>query len=70
MSDYHHDREGIPAGWIYLGNDNERYVLGKPGERNILVLGVNPSTAKPGMMTPPSGMYAELRRIRDLTVGL
>ena len=48
MSDCQHDREGIPAGWIYLGNDNERYVLGKPGERNILVLGVNPSTAKPG----------------------
>lgn len=48
MSYYHHDREGIPAGWIYLGNDNERYVLGQPGERNILVLGVNPSTAKPG----------------------
>ena len=48
MSDYRRDREGIPAGWIYLGNDNERYVLGQPGKRNILVLGVNPSTVKPG----------------------
>ncbi|WP_081798736.1 ADP-ribosylglycohydrolase family protein [Selenomonas sp. AE3005] len=52
ISDYQHDREGIPAGWVYLGNDKERYVLGWPGERNILVLGVNPSTAKPGEDDP------------------
>ena len=52
ISDYQHDREGIPAGWVYLGNDKERYVLGKPRERNILVLGVNPSTAKPGEDDP------------------
>ena len=48
LSDYRRNREGIPAGWVYLGNDSERYVLGWPGERNILVLGVNPSRAKPG----------------------
>lgn len=37
ISDYQNDREGIPAGWIYLGNDSERYVLGQPRERNIQV---------------------------------
>ena len=62
MSDYQHDREGIPAGWIYLGNDNERYVLGQPGDRNILVLGVNPSTAKPGDDDPT---IRNVRRIAD-----
>mgnify|MGYP000848037263 FL=1 len=62
MSDYQHDREGIPAGWIYLGNDYERYVLGQPGERNILVLGVNPSTAKPGDDDPT---IRSVRRIAE-----
>lgn len=61
MSDYRHDRNGIPAGWIYLGNDNERYVLGQPGGRNILVLGVNPSTAKPGDDDP------SIRNVRRIT---
>ena len=36
-----------PAGWIYLGNDSERYVLGQPGKKNLLVFGINPSTATP-----------------------
>ena len=62
MSDYQHDREGIPAEWIYLGNDYERYVLGQPGERNILVLGVNPSTAKPGDDDPT---IRNVRRIEE-----
>lgn len=62
MSDYQHDREGIPAGWIYLGNDYERYVLGQPKERNILVLGVNPSTAKPGDDDPT---IRNVRRIAE-----
>ena len=62
MSDYRRDREGIPAGWIYLGNDEERYVLGRPGERNILVLGVNPSTAKPGDDDPT---IRNVRRIAE-----
>ena len=62
MSDYQHDREGIPAGWIYLGNDYEWYVLGQPGERNILVSGVNPSTAKPGDDDPT---IRSVRRIAE-----
>lgn len=62
MSDYRRDRDGIPAGWIYLGNDNERYALGQPGECNILVLGVNPSTAKPGDDDPT---IRNVRRIAE-----
>lgn len=41
-------RDDIPPGWIYLGDDEERYLLGQPGTRNLLILGVNPSTATPG----------------------
>ena len=48
LQDYHVARGGIPSGWVYLGDDYKRYVLGQPGERNILVFGINPSSAKPG----------------------
>ena len=61
MSDYKHERNGIPADWAYLGNDYERYVLGKPGEHNILIFGVNPSTAKPGDDDPT------IRNVRRIT---
>ena len=61
MSDYKHERDGIPEDWVYLGNDYERYVLGKPGENNILILGVNPSTAKPGDDDPT------IRNVRRIT---
>lgn len=53
IGDYKRERDGIPAGWVYLGDDeNERYVLGEPKDKNILVLGVNPSTARPGKSDP------------------
>ncbi len=48
MSEWMEKREDIPKGWIYLGDDIERYILGQPGKRNMLVFGVNPSTAIPG----------------------
>ena len=38
---------GTPEGWLYIGDDNVRYLLGEPKENNILVFGVNPSTATP-----------------------
>ncbi len=41
-------KEDIPKGWLYVGDDNERYLLGQPGRINILIFGVNPSTACPG----------------------
>ena len=48
-------------GWIYLGDENERYVLGQPGIRNMLVFGVNPSTAVPGKDDPT------IRKVRKIT---
>ncbi len=50
---YKKERDGILTGWVYLGDDeNERYVLGEPKNENILVLGVNPSMAKPENLDP------------------
>ena len=37
----------VKNGWIYLGNEFERYVLGEPKQENLLIFGVNPSTATP-----------------------
>lgn len=34
-------------GWLYIGDETYRYALGKPGKKNILVIGINPSTATP-----------------------
>lgn len=39
----------VPDEWIYIGEPKkERYVLGKPGNNTILILGLNPSWALPG----------------------
>lgn len=40
--------------WIYKkNNDNTaRFVLGQPGENNLICIGVNPSTAEPGKLDP------------------
>ena len=51
----------IPEGWIYLGNEKERYVLGQPGDKNILVFGVNPSTAVAGKDDPT------IRKVRSIS---
>jgi len=48
-------------GWIYSGNTDVRYVLGQPGIRNMLVIGVNPSTATPEKDDPT------IRKVRKLT---
>ena len=55
--------EDIPNGWIYLGDDTERYILGQPGNRNMLVFGVNPSTATPG----DNNIDPTIRKVRKLT---
>jgi len=61
LRNYEVARPEIPAGWAYLGADeNERYVLGEPKKHNILVFGVNPSTAKPGNDDPT------IRKIRKV----
>lgn len=37
-----------PEGWLYIGDDKKaRYVLGEPGSYNLIVIGLNPSTATP-----------------------
>ena len=63
MSDWMEGREDIPEGWIYLGDDTERYILGQPGKRNMLVFGVNPSTATPG----DNNIDPTIRKVRKLT---
>lgn len=56
------DRDNIAEGWLYLGDDKERYVLGQPGIRNMLVFGVNPSTASPG----ENNLDPTIRKVRKL----
>lgn len=36
-----------PDGWLYVGDEHTRYLLGEPKSENILIFGINPSTAKP-----------------------
>lgn len=63
MPEWMEKRDDIPEGWIYLGDDKERYILGQPGRRNILVFGVNPSTAKPG----DNNIDPTIRKVKKLT---
>ena len=64
MAEWMEKREDIPKGWIYLGDDTERYILGQPGKRNMLVFGVNPSTATPG----DNNIDPTIRKVRKLKV--
>ncbi len=63
MADWMRDKEDIPQGWIYMGDENERYLLGQPKKRNMLVFGVNPSNAKPGVENDDP----TIRKVRKLT---
>ena len=39
--------------WYYSGDDNNiRYILGEKGENPLIVIGINPSTAKPNNLDP------------------
>lgn len=49
-----------PEGWLYIGDDKVRYALGKPGSCNLLVIGLNPSTATPDKPDPT------IKRIRKI----
>ena len=42
----------IPDGWLYIGDEKVRYALGKPGSCNLLIVGLNPSTATPDKPDP------------------
>ena len=41
-----------PEGWLYIGNENVRYALGEPGSYNLVMVGLNPSTATPDLPDP------------------
>lgn len=63
LADRMEKRDDIPQGWIYLGDEKERYILGQPGKRNMLVFGANPSTAAPG----ENNNDPTVRKVRKLT---
>lgn len=60
MAAWMENNESLPDGWIYIGDSCERYVLGQPGKYNLLVLGVNPSTAVAGKDDPT------IRKVRSI----
>ncbi len=60
LKDWMESRDDLPRGWIYLGDDKVRYLLGQPGVDNMLVFGVNPSTAVPGKDDPT------IRKVRKI----
>ena len=62
LKDWTKKRDDIPEGWLYIGDDKERYVLGQPGFRNILVFGGNPGTATPG----ENNLDPTIRKVRNL----
>lgn len=62
MKEWMQNNEDIPDGWIYLGDEKERYILGQPGRYNMLVFGVNPSTASPG----ENNLDPTIRKVRNV----
>lgn len=62
MKDWMNQRDDIPVGWIYIGDDEERYILGQPGNRNLLIFGINPSTAAPG----DNNIDPTIRKVRKI----
>ncbi len=52
-----------PEGWIYIGDDSVRYVLGQPGKCNLVIVGLNPSTATP---QEPDLTITKVRKIAEL----
>lgn len=63
MKEWMDNQADIPMGWIYLGDETERYILGQLGKRNILVFGVNPSSAIPG----DNSIDLTIRKVKKLT---
>ena len=49
--------------WYYSGDDNNiRYILGEKGEHPLIIIGINPSTAKPNNLDPT------LRQVRKKAI--
>ncbi len=55
-------RDDVPSGWVYIGDETERYILGQPGSHNMLIFGVNPSTAMPG----ENNLDPTIRKVRKI----
>ena len=55
-------RDDLPPGWLYIGDEKERYLLGQPGKVNLLIIGANPSTASPG----EKNLEPTIRKIRKM----
>ena len=47
-------------GWLYIGDNSVRYALGQPGRYNLLVVGINPSSATPEKTDPT------IRKVRKI----
>lgn len=62
MSEWMERQDDIPAGWAYIGDDKERYLLGEPGSYNMLIFGINPSEASPG----ENNLDPTTRRVRKI----
>ena len=61
---FDYNYENTPEGWIYIGDDeNVRYVLGQPGKCNLVIVGLNPSTATP---QNPDLTISKVRKIAEL----
>lgn len=52
IPNFQNDVAEILDGWIYLGDNNQRYVLGELGQKNMLIFGINPSSARPAQPDP------------------
>ena len=52
MTKMFENNPNTPNGWIYIGDDKVRYALGEPGSYNLIVIGLNPSTAIPDNPDP------------------
>lgn len=55
--------ENTPEGWIYIKDDKSRYILGQPGERNLVIVGLNPSNATP---QKPDPTIKKVKKIAEL----
>ena len=60
IPNFQNDVADILDGWIYLGDNNQRYVLGELGQKNMLIFGINPSSARPGQPDPT------IRKVRTI----
>ena len=54
------NNQNIPEGWLYIGDEKVRYALGEPGSCNLLIVGLNPSTATPDKPDPT------IKRVRKI----